>query len=218
MVSQNNQPEPVRTAADIAAVLNRPTTGKAVMRLAEAISDPKIKPAHPAETPMRIALLQLQGSTRALSCKIEADLRSDGRVKWWAWASYKGEDSIGCFGDTITEAVNGVVSKYNAESTARTRRATIAARIEREMAEADAAEKALKHTAPLVFRPDESALVFVPDGSGADSLPMIASTVSTDLARQQELRDIERIDERDAAKEEAERFDGVPADTDGGAA
>lgn len=64
---------------------------------------------------------------------------------------------------SLSNAVTLLVADVGENAKRLEREATIRARIEREMAEAEAAEKALSSTAPLEFRPD---------GSGADCLPL----------------------------------------------
>lgn len=155
MVSQN-QSEPVRTAKDIAEALGRSPTEKGVGKLAAALAQPQ---DHALEQPMRVALLDLQSSLSAGEVKIECKLNPRGLFEWWVLVWFGEMACCGKCGDTLNEAINRTL----VEVPALRRKAEAIARMERELKEADAAEKALAATAPLEF---------VPDGSGVDVLPV----------------------------------------------
>lgn len=173
--------DPMIAANQVARELNQPEGGKGAKRLADALSvDDAIGIVanygtlkHPAETPMRMALLNLQARTGCKSCRAEADLRPDGSVRWWVNTHYAGLDSIGYFGDTLAEAIGKVIAGRDANRAKHAREATIRARIEKELAELDAAEAALK------AKPE-----YRPDGSGADCLPLARLGPGGDFVRE----------------------------------
>lgn len=198
MVSQNqNQPETVRTAKDIAEALGRSPTEKGVGKLAAALAETISADITEQEACEILAALPGAYWVQA-QCTVQYLTNYTGAIKSYQFtACCHGKNSTPKASSGDCDTMRGAVDKVVVLWTKEKRRETIAARIEREMAEADAAEKALAATAPLAF---------VPDGSGADSLPIV-STVLSDPARMQEIRDIERIDEADYQRENGERFD-----------
>jgi hypothetical protein len=153
----------VSTALTVASACEVPASGKQISRLAAALAEPVVS-SHPAETPVRMALLQFRARTGAKSVKIEAELLDDGNVKWWASAWFGNSPLAGKYGDTISEALDACAAKAAEIARRSARENTIRARIEREMAEADAAEAALKATDTLPLDPFDG--VTPADGDG----------------------------------------------------
>jgi len=168
MVSSSNQREN-RIAHDVsseaAVALGRDVSEPGVNRLAAAIVDAVTSDICEWEACQRLA--ELPGCTWVFaSCNV-------GYTPQYANADKAPTFSVEAKGDGLCvngrsrvgflEAVEHVEKKWADEVRLAARKATIAERIEREMNEADAAEAALKATAPLAFRPD---------GSPADALPL----------------------------------------------
>jgi len=175
MVSQNQSPA-AEAARTIASELNQPTRGKGVDRLAADLGDgphnhPWLNPLpepvvskHPEETPMRMALIELQARTGAKSVKIDVSLKEDMRIEWWVIARFeRSSESICRHADTLAGVLLAVQSDFDKNAAERARKAKIEALAEKMIAEQEAAEKAEQSTAPLAFRPD---------GSPADTLPL----------------------------------------------
>lgn len=207
MVSQNQSPA-AEAARTIASELGQPTRGKGVARLAAALVDAVTSDLCESEACQRMAALP--GCTWVFACCCVGYTpqysNADKAPTFSAEAKGDGLFVTGRSRTGFLDAVEQVEKAWAEKARTAAREASIRARIEREMAEADAAEAALKNTAPLAF---------IPDGSPADSLPVIQSTVLSDPTRRQELRDIERIDERDARMEQRRRDEEEDAANEG---
>lgn len=168
---QNPQSEPVSTARDIAEALGRSPNEKGVDRLAADLA--YVDPERAIEQAARVLMIRTGADEAGIerSITVTYDNRTgSGVFNWYAKAYLNlggSKEWAGKYGTTMEEAVEACVK----DAKDLRRRLAIADRIEREMAEADAAEKALSSTAPLAF-PADPALMFVPDGSVGDVLPL----------------------------------------------
>jgi hypothetical protein len=196
------------TAAQIASELGQPTRGKGVDRLAAAIVEAVTTDICEWEACERLA--ELPGCTWVFAhCSVGYTPQYANANKAPSFYVEAKRDGVAVdFRSKVgfLEAVEQVEKKWADEVRIAARKATIAERIEREMKEADAAEAALKETAPIPFD----------DGTGL-GLPVIVQEsvpldMSNGLAAAIEKRSIE-LTGRGTDQAEHDPFDGVsPAD------
>jgi len=165
----NNQPEPVRVATEAARALGRSPSESGTARLAAALAEAVTADICEQEACEILAALPGAHWVQA-QCGvwyIPSNPHGDRSVRYTA--TMHGVSSFERYHSgekpTMREAVEAVVAKHAEDHKTNVRKAIIAVRIEKELAEADAAEAALKATAPLEFRAD---------GSPADTLPIVS--------------------------------------------
>jgi len=165
MVTSNTNAN-VEAARTIAAELGQPTRGKGVDRLAAALVEAVNADITEQEAVERLLQEPNVGYAYASVMFTQQKKHPLPKPQSYHVCIHVGDpvkSHTAMSNDSLCDALEKLLHSYRKIAHAEARRATIAARIEREMAEADAAEAALKATAPLEFRPD---------GSPADVLPV----------------------------------------------